>query len=238
MTAVHKRPDCRGCPVQKYGVCHSIGGSEGGLQSIASLRHVGARTEILADGDCPDFFANIVSGVVKLTKQLSDGRRQIVGLLFAGDFLGRPFADKSPFAAESVGDVVLCCYRKAAFEGLLRAQPGIEHNLLVLILSELDAAHEWMVLLGRKSARERVASLLLLFARRIGRESNYAGQIGFRLPLSRMDIADCIGLCAETISRQIGDLRDAGVIANGGDHSITILDAKRLEALTDLNASQ
>ncbi len=231
---------CESCPAHRYGMCRQL--TEVDLQRLRQIefrRVVAAGMTIIGEGDPITHFATLVSGVVKLTKRLADGRQQIVAFLFPCDFLGRPFSARSPFSAEAVGEVVLYSYRREPFEGLLRGAPGFEHNLFSLVLSELDAAQEWMLLLGRKTAREKVASLLLLFARRSPRglaaESTAVdGSVRVLLPLTRADMADCLGLRIETVSRQLGALSSVGIIQLEGRHQFTVPRLDRLLAAAEL----
>ncbi len=171
---------------------------------------------ILGEGDPHTVFANIVSGVVKLTKTLDDGRQHIIGLLFASDFLGRAFRDDNPYFAEAATDVELCFFPAASFERVLVDFPGLEHRLFQFTLTELDACQEWMLLLARKKADERVASFLLMIAKRVPNigcaHEGKSGEVRFQLPLSRSDISDCLGLTIETVSRQITKLKTRGLI--------------------------
>src|SRR5262249_18999940 len=141
------------------------------LPDLAQLNRTGHRkrfrpgTVIVASGERPDWYANIVSGVVKLTLALADGRQQIVGLLFSADFLGRPFKDVAPYTAEAATVVELCCFARRPFDQLLDEVPALRALFMERMLDSVDAARDWMMLLGCKSAEERVATLLLLIAR-------------------------------------------------------------------------
>jgi CRP/FNR family transcriptional regulator len=161
-------------------------------------------------------FANIMEGVIKLTRTLADGRQQIVGLQFPPDFLGRIYAEETSYFAEAATNVELCAFPKDGFEAMLKRYPGLEHRLFENTLNELDSAREWMLLLGRKTAWEKVASLLLMIARRAPNVGcNHTPEINFArfsLPLTRADLADYLGLTLETVSRQITKLKTAGVI--------------------------
>ena len=158
---------CSTCAVRNRAVCGALSDEEiSRLNSIAHFKHFSAGSVILRDHDEPGYFANVVAGVVKLTKTLGDGRQQIVGLQFPSDFLGRPFRSRTPYFAEAASDVTLCTFERSQFERLVKETPGIERRLFEHTLDELDAAQEWMVLLGRKTAGEKVASFLLMVARR------------------------------------------------------------------------
>lgn len=233
------RPSCETCAVRHRALCAALSNEElTRLNRIARHRHLAAGQIIFTDQEPPDFFGNIIDGVVKLTKTLADGRQQIVALQFPSEFLGRPYRLHNPYFAEAATKVTLCTYPKDQFERFLHEWPGLEHKLLEHTLSELDAAHEWMLLLGRKTALEKVASLLFHVARRfqgVGCQSldgmNFAT---FQLPLSRADIADYLGLTIETVSRQITLLKTRGVILVDGGRAITVPDMAKLEALAEV----
>jgi CRP/FNR family transcriptional regulator len=120
----------------------------------------------------------------------------------------------------------MCCFRKAPFEDLMERTPHIAQRLLQMTLDELDAAREWMLVLGRKTAREKIASLLSIIARRdaslnLGR---LVGPVTFDLPLTREAMADYLGLTLETVSRQVSALRKDGIITLEGKRHITVPD--------------
>jgi CRP/FNR family transcriptional regulator len=196
---------------------------------------------IVASGDQPDWCANVVSGVIKLTKSLSDGRQQIVGLLFPADFLGRPFKDRTPFTAEAASPVDLCCFGKRQFEQLVEEQPRLNRLFLERTLDAVDAAREWMLLLGCTSAEERVATLILLIARRMQASRcepcAQRHSMRFDLPLSRTDMAEYLGLRIETISRQLKRLRAAGVVETSSRRSLTVRDLAALERAVERECS-
>jgi CRP/FNR family transcriptional regulator len=208
---------CDDCAVRHKAVCGALSDLElARLNQISRRRMINAGQTIMSDEDPAEFFANVISGVIKLTKTLADGRQQIVGLLFAPDFLGRAFSPNNPYFAEAATEVELCSFPHDGFQRILREFPGIEHRLFEQTLDDLDAAREWMVLLGRKTATEKVASFLLLLARRstlTGCAHVAAPEVPrFELPLTRADIADYLGLTIETVSRQITRLKSAGTI--------------------------
>lgn len=208
---------CEQCSVRNRAVCAALREDElSELNRIARRKLVHAGETILSDQEPASFLGNIVSGVVKLTKTLADGRQQIVGLQFPPDFLGRAFSAKNPYFAEAATEVELCCFQRPDFERLMSDHPDLEHRLFERTLHELDAAREWMVLLGRKTAEEKVASFLLMLANRsamIGcADDETPNEARFVMPLTRSDIADYLGLTIETVSRQITRLRVRGII--------------------------
>lgn len=232
----HVPVHCDRCLVRHKAICGALSEQElSDFNRIASQRSFPVGQVIGGDEDI--VFANILSGVVKLTKMLSDGRQQIVGLQFPPDFLGRTFANEAPYFAEAATPVDLCIFRREGFEAMLGRYPGLEHRLFENTLDELDAAREWMLLLGRKTAQEKVASLLLMIADRspnVGchhsEEFNY---VRFSLPLTRADLADYLGLTLETVSRQMTKLKTLGVIELEDNREVTVPDVEALRAVAD-----
>lgn len=224
---------CQTCAIRHRAICGALHADAlTSLNSIARDKTVRAGEVILSPLDDSPPLANIVSGVVKLTTGLSDGRSQIVGLQFASDFLGRPFKKTCSYVAEAVTDVTLCSYQRSEFEAISLSHPDLQDNLLKHTLDELDAAREWMLLLGRKSAREKIASFLLLVGRRNSDEGcgtttnmNFAS---LTLPLTRSDIADFLGLTTETVSRQLSRLKNEDLIRLEGGRTVIIPDLERM----------
>lgn len=216
---------CKTCPVRHKAICTALGDAElKHFSHIARGRTVSAGHAIAGDDEV--LFANIVSGVVKLTKMASDGRQQIVGLQFPPDFLARSFSSSTPLFAEAVTDVELCVFPKKDFDATLKRYPDVEHQLFDNMLIELDAAREWMLLLGRKTAREKIASFLSIIARRDATvpTAGGLGEVSFDLPLTREAMADYLGLTLETVSRQMSGLKRDGVIRLEGKRHIVIPD--------------
>ncbi|RUT35055.1 Crp/Fnr family transcriptional regulator [Arsenicitalea aurantiaca] len=221
---------CRSCEARHKGMCGVLEPEE--LVALARRTHktrhepgaelIGESTEIRS-------YANVMRGVVKLTKGLEDGRQQVVGLQFAPDFLGRLFGDESQTTALAASDVDLCVVPRGALEQLIAENPALEHRLMQQTLRELDEARDWMVTLGRKTAQEKVASFLHLIALHADphRPDGALGAV-FDLPLSRADIADFLGLTIETVSRQMTKLRQAGVITITANRHVEVPNLRRL----------
>ncbi|MEX3009894.1 Crp/Fnr family transcriptional regulator [Hoeflea sp. TYP-13] len=220
---------CQACEARHHGLCGSLTPSElKSLNAIASRKEVKPGTALVADSEPVTHYSNILSGVVKLTKILADGRQQIVGLQFAPDFLGRPFKASSDTNAESATTVRLCTFPRNAVERMIEGSSSLEHRLLQQTLNELDEARGWMVTLGRKTAAEKVASFLYLIATHIDPTTDESDGITFDLPLTRADIADFLGLTIETVSRQMTKLRKDGVIEIVNNRHVTVPDLERL----------
>ncbi len=233
MSYVEKLTRCETCAIRHKAICEALSHNEiQALNQISRRRTVPSGQMIFGEGETRTIFANIVSGVVKLTKTLDDGRQHIIGLLFASDFLGRAFRADNPYFAEAATDVELCVFPTNGFERILADHPDLEHRLFQFTLTELDACQEWMLLLARKKAEERVASFLLMIAKRVPNigcsHSPVASDIHFLLPLSRAEMGDCLGLTIETVSRQMTRLKTKGVIELVNNREVIVPDIGRL----------
>jgi CRP/FNR family transcriptional regulator len=220
---------CTSCPIRHRAVCASCEGPElDRLQEMKSYRTWRAGRTIVMEGDELPFVASLVSGCATLTRSLEDGRMQMVGLLMPSDFIGRPGRMTAPYEVVAATDVTLCTFRRTEFEALLTDTPQVAQRLLQMSLDELDAAREWMLLLGRKTAREKVATLLGIILRRA---ANARAPLRAELPLTREAMASYLGLTIETVSRQMTALRKDGVIRLAGQRGIECDD---LGALLDV----
>jgi CRP/FNR family transcriptional regulator, nitrogen fixation regulation protein len=188
--------------------------------TISGIRRTFERgKEIFAEGEPFNVFYKVVSGTVRTGKLLADGRRQIDAFHFAGDVFGLESGEEHRLTAEAVDKVVVVAYRRNSFGGLVRNDPAFGELLLTSMLSTLDRAHDHMVLLGRKTALEKMASFLLEIADRRA-NADWA-----ELPMQRADIADHLGLTIETVSRTLTQMVRAGLIR--------LADAGRAVILTD-----
>lgn len=219
---------CDACAVRHRSICAVMNATElAALQAMAQQKSVARGQWIVRAGEPAAHVANIVSGAVKLCRTDVDGRDTIVGLQFASDFLGRPFRRESVFDAVALSDVQLCLFPSGPFETLIKSHPGLERELYSRTLDELDAAREWMAVLGRQSAQQRLAALLVMMtdrslaARCSGEDADEP--VAFELPLSRQEIAEFLGLTIETVSRQFTLLKTDRVIALSGYRDVVVL---------------
>ncbi|MCA0256884.1 MAG: Crp/Fnr family transcriptional regulator [Proteobacteria bacterium] len=218
---------CRVCEARHGGVCGTLTPAQlFELNRHATRRKVDAGNELIGQGESVSHYSNILSGVIKLSKMMADGRQQIVGLQFAPDFLGRPFHYESTMTAEAATETEVCTFPRNLIERMLNETPDLERKLHSQSLKELDEAREWMLTLGRKTAQEKVASFLHMIATHI--DPDHGEQNTFDLPLSRADIADFLGLTIETVSRQMTRLRKEGVILIENNRHITVPCLERL----------
>ncbi|MTJ03767.1 transcriptional regulator FnrL [Sediminimonas qiaohouensis] len=223
--------DCEDCPIRHRAVCARCESDElRHLEEIKFYRTFEAGQTVVWAGDRMDFVGSVVSGIATLTQTMEDGRTQMVGLLLPSDFVGRPGRDGAAYDVVATTDLVMCCFRKKPFESMVTTTPHIAQRLLEMTLDELDAAREWMLVLGRKTAREKIASLLSIIARRDATLNlrGTEGPLVFDLPLTREAMSDYLGLTLETVSRQISALKRDGVIELQGKRHVTVPDFSRL----------
>ncbi|MEM1364085.1 MAG: Crp/Fnr family transcriptional regulator, partial [Pseudomonadota bacterium] len=227
---------CAACAVRNSSLCGALSSDEiNELNKLSRRKSLDPGQTYVFEGDKALDFANVVQGVAKLTRGAEDGRLQIVGLLFPSDFIGGSMAlghgsdrkAEEPYTIEAVSPLELCIFPRAGFEKLLMRFPALEHKLLDRTLTELQVAREWMVLLGRKTAQERVATFILHVAEKM-RNHGCHSSLGFDLPLGRGDIADHIGLTIETVSRQITQLKRKGIIDMQGARHVRSYDLDAL----------
>lgn len=225
---------CGDCGVRDRALCGSLDDSQ--LAAFAALgsKRTLARGESLAhDGGEALLCANIRSGVLKLASVTREGSESIVGLLYAGDFVGEPFRDRHGFDVVALTDTELCVFPRAAFERALADNRRMEQLLLARTLADLERARGWLVRVARASAAARVAGFLDDMAQRLAisdcrRDAGIAAGAQFELPLRRGEIADLLGLTIETVSRQMTRLRAAGVIDLPGGRGIIVVDPAAL----------
>ena len=178
----------------------------GPLAAIAVAASFAPGAPILHQGDPADHLVRITSGVAKVYRTLSDGRCQITGFMFAGDFVGLAPEGVYLSGAEAIGPVTASRFARKKVEQLVAVSPLVARLLLRRACSELIAAQDQMLLLGRKTACEKVASFLVGIAQRT------SGDL-LNLPVTRADMADYLGLTIETVSRTLTHLREDDVIA-------------------------
>jgi CRP-like cAMP-binding protein len=196
------------------------------LQQIGSKVRFARNTTIFNEGDDAGYTYKIVSGAVRLCKHTSNGRRQIADFLLAGEYFGFLQLGTYSFTAEAVSDVVAIAYPQRQIEQLSNTMPSMSRRLLSLLSQRLLGMQDHLVMLGRQTAKERVASFLLLLAERSEAEESEA----FEVPMSRQDIADYLGLTIETVCRALSDLKRARLIGIPIIHQIVITDQAALEA--------
>jgi len=232
-------PMCAACEIREFTFCSVLHDEElDHLQAIVRQVRVSHRQMLFQEGDDAENVYNILSGVMKLYKLLPDGRRQITGFVYQGDFLGIASVGTHSYSAEAVSDVSLCRFPRRKLYQLFDRFPALQTRLLGIATDELTAAQDQMLLLGRKTASEKLSSFLLSLSRRMAPRGfaadddvDIAGPVP--VPMNRSDIADYLGLTVETVSRTLSRLKKAGHIAIADAHHITIVNPEDLRDLAE-----
>ena len=234
--ALRPSEPCVRCDARPSSVCNAIESRD--LERLAALAvsiSVDAGRTFIEEGDPAEHFFNVTGGTAKLFKLLPDGRRQITGFASIGTFLGLAVSSTYAFGAEAVEPMRICRFARTRLRALLDDFPAMEKRLLEVASNELVAAQEQMLLLGRKTARERLASFLVA---RAACPSNGAAPCGphrlaekVTLPMTRSDIADYLGLTIETVSRTLTRFKSERLIDIPSAAEILIRDHAALEGL-------
>jgi CRP/FNR family transcriptional regulator len=193
---------CDDCKVRLFSVCAALEPTElDELDRLSQVRLFAAKTMLFDQDAAADSVFNVTEGVIRLYKSLPDGRRQIVGFALPGDFLGLALMDHYSVAAEAVTAVKACRFARTAFVDCVDAKPHLLRRLHEFSGHELSLAQDQMLLLGRRTAEEKVAAFLVNLQARYGRIGTTS--VNVPLPMSRQDIADYLGLTIETVSRTL-----------------------------------
>ena len=191
-----------------------------------------ADQQIIIEGDPASSLYGIEQGVASVFKLLPDGRRQITGFLYPGDFLGVTFNMGAVYGygAETVTYCSLRAWPRVALERLFEEAPGVRRLFLTEIADELTEAQDRMLMLARRSVEERVATFMLTMARRQADATGTPIEV-LEIPMRWADIADYLGTSAESVSRTLATFRDRRIIRTGKRGKIGILDRATLETL-------
>lgn len=213
--------------------CLSMGAREE-LARIARIRNFSSGDTVLAEAEEIGFIGHVLSGVLRMQKTFQDGRQQIVGLLMPGSSFGRVFSHTSHVAVEAATDVVLCCYRRQNFEALFARYPEIEHRMLESMTEEIDAAHDWMLMLATHTVTERMATFFLDLRRKgVGPDGGVPGARLIEVPISRRDFAAYLGTTVESVSRSIQHMARERLIRIVDSHRFELLDIDGLNHLSN-----
>lgn len=206
------------------------------MSRIGRRRLLKAGDSLQFEGDDNILCANVLAGVLKLSSLTAEGDAQTVGLLYPADFIGRPYAETVDHDVVALTDAEVCTFSRTPFERVLADNPALERQLLQRTLAELERSRRWLLFLGRKSAGARLAGLIHDIDRRLaqsGCAADFGDGLRIELPMTRTQMADVLGLTIETVSRELGKLKAAGVIATEGRRGLRILRPAALRAAMD-----
>ncbi len=231
---------CDTCPVRHNSICGALTDEELlQLSQLSRRKLVKAREPVFQAGDDADHYFNVVRGIVKLVKSLANGEQRIVDLIYPPDFLGQTIGGRHSFSAEAATDVEVCSFPRAPFEALLEIHPKLERRILAFTSRELDICRDWTLVLGRKSSYERVGSFIFMMAERLATAKCLGeadGAVRFRLPFTRAEIGDYLGLTLETVSRQLTRLRADHIIELPACREVIVPNMRRLAAAASIES--
>jgi CRP-like cAMP-binding protein len=203
-------------------------GGLGALDQTGTLLQFVQNQTIFSEGEPVNQAYKIISGVVRLCKHLPDGRRQIAQFLFPAEYFSFVAIGDHGFCAEAVVDVRLLAFPHKHIERLCRENPDLRARLFEMLSQRVRDIQNHLTIIGRQTAKERVAAFMLLLGERFGH-----GGPRIDVPMSRYDIADYLGLTMETVSRTLSLLKTAGIIAVPSSHQLELLNLPALRALAD-----
>lgn len=210
----------------------SAGDGLAAIQAIGQIVNAAREATIFTEGDDALYFYKVVSGTVRLCKLMPDGRRQIADFLQGGDFFGFEWRGAHSLTAEALEDTVLVRFPRSRLDRLGEERSDVQRQLMAILSRDLCAAQNHLLLLGRQTAKERVASFLLSLATRSGARNGLALDI----PMCRQDIADYLGLTIETVCRAISELKRARLIDVPNRLQIVVVNVSALRDVVGSNA--
>lgn len=227
---------CAACPVRSLGLCAAAEvGSDlaGRISALAEKVSLEPGALLFSQGDDAAYVYALAQGTVKVARLLPDGRTHVAGFLTGGDLLGLPGMDQGTYAYEAVAltPVRLCRFRRDRLMALVGEAPALRKRLLSMVAGELASAQDQMLLLGRKTAQEKVATFLLGQRAKAARSGLPTDAV--HLPMTRADIADHLGLTVETVSRCFTKLKATGAIQLLEGNRVRVRDAAGLAGLAE-----
>jgi len=231
LLAPHHEPEtCASCSARGYSVCSVMEDEDLSRLAAAAVARDFAKGEtFIEEGDSASDFFNVTRGTVKLYKLMPDGRQQVTGFAGPGHFLGLAVSSTYAFSAEAIEQTRVCRFSRPKLRELLHDFPALEERLLQTACNELVAAQEQMLLLGRKTARERVASFLI--ARLESTIPCRPPSDTIDLPMTRSEIADYLGLTIETVSRTLSKFKAEKRITTPSNAEVVVLDRPWLSSI-------
>ncbi|PWE55471.1 Crp/Fnr family transcriptional regulator [Metarhizobium album] len=185
------------------------------------VEQLSAGQALFFEGDAARHLFRVISGTIRIFKIISDGRRVITRFLHAGDIIGVSLKDVYLNSADAIGDACVQRVSRKTLEQELVRTPELGPEMFARMCDELAAQQDQMVLLSRKNAEERLCTFLRAEMRRAAAN----GAIGamLELPMTRLDVADYLGLTIETVSRTLTKLANKGILSISGRHVVRII---------------
>lgn len=223
--------ECASCSVRERAACAALTAAERDELARTGTARSLTRGEVLfSAGEDIDACATLTSGLLKICHTDIEGNERILGLVHPAGFVGEMFAPVAHHDVVALTDSRVCLFPRDRYEAAIDRFPALGAALLRRSAQDLYDARTQIALDSKRSALEKVATLVNAMARAASDASCHAAA-RFDLPLTRGEMAGLLGLTIETVSRQIGALEHRGVIAREGLRGIRVLDAAHLEML-------
>ena len=221
---------CTACKVRPYSFCRCLKEEElKHFAGISSEKKFSNKQNIFLQSDEGKCLYNITEGNVKIYQLLQDGRIQIIGFLYPGDFFGSYKKGKYNYSAQAIGDIAVCEFKENVLNDHINKNPRLSLELLNMTTNELILAQDRVKVLGKLTATERVANFISNISKQRARIKWQDNPIS--LPMSRQDIADYLGLTIATVSREITNLKISSIIKMISTNQIYINDKTKLAEL-------
>jgi len=222
---------CETCPVRDRAACAALSEAERGeLARIGRMRLIRAGETLFAAGEDNGACATLISGALKISSIDEGGTERILSLVHPAGFVGEMFAPIAHHDIVALTDSRACVFSRRDYEAAVERFPALARALLRRSAEDLFESRALIELMGRHTAREKVAEYLLAMARAAS-DSPCHPATTFELPLSRGEMAGLLGLSIETVSRQLTALEKDGIIARKNMRGIELLDAAQLGRL-------
>ena len=234
MSAVHiSNNRCNICKIRSYSFCRCLNDDELEVFSkISFQKNYTNKENIFLQNDPSKYLFNITEGNVKIYQLLEDGRIQIIGFLYPGDFFGTYRNNRYNYSAEAIGDLKTCVFDQKILDKYMDQNLALAKELINKTSYELTLAQDHMTVMGKLNAVEKIANFLLNISnqrKRIGWPSN-----PISLSMTRQDIADYLGLTIETVSREISKLKSSNIIKIISSKQLFINDFDKLGQISKL----
>ena len=224
---------CSLCKIRSYSFCRCLNDDQLEIFSKVSFeKKFTDKENIFLQNDPSTHLYNVTEGNVKIYQLLDDGRIQIIGFLYPGDFFGTYKNNKYNYSAEAIGNLRVCVFDQRILDKYMDQNPILAKELLNQTSYELTLAQDRMTVMGRLNAIEKIAIFFINISnqrKRIGWQSN-----PISLSMARQDIADYLGLTIETVSREISKLKTSNIIKIISSKQLFINDIEKLKQISKL----
>lgn len=226
--------NCDTCGLRAKVVLCDISGSDlAEFQKIKRTLEYAPHQTVFYEGHLCLGLYLLCSGKVKLTRSSTRGRRQIVRILGPGELIEKHvFGERAlhEVTCETLEPSQVCVIDKERYLAVIRGNPQLAIKLIQLLSNEVGVNMDHLDQFTFKSARERLAGLLLELGDRFGKKHDDQVRVG--LTLKREEVAEMAGITVETAIRLLGDFRDEGVLTIDG-RTITLLNPDRLSRIAE-----